>query len=106
VADAAQPTTTLVMPAADVALLAMYGAAGFGEITIEILPGWNLISVPKPTICPAGHPDYADLIQGPMWVWNGRAYVPVTYREGETAQLEPNRGYWTYSATGGTLVLP
>jgi hypothetical protein len=106
VADVSQDTTSLVMPSADIALIAVYGTGGVGEVTIALPKGWSLISVHKPTLCPAGHPDYADLIQGPMWVWNGRAYVPVSYQARNTVLLEPDRGYWTYSLDGGTLTLP
>jgi len=101
--------TTVTMPAAHIAIVAVYGLGRIaGDSDVNLTPGWNCFSVPYPTLCPAGQAEYAELITGPGWQWNGTRLVPVDCgtTRADAGTLQPTYGYWVYSPNGGLMHLP
>ena len=74
----------------------VYGPSVDTELP-ELHPGWNLISVPFLSL-QSIEETFGDMISDPVWFWNGKQF--------ETARndqpLNPERGYWIHSDTGGS----
>jgi len=107
-ADPNAANTTVTMPAAHVAVVAVYGAIGGGSVDIPLVKGWNCIAVPFAVLSPVGRPEYAHLISGKLWDWDGQFFLAAPAAGGgrqANGLLEPLRGYWLYSPNGGTLTL-
>lgn len=104
-ADPGVATTNVNMPDAHVALVAVYGSQIGGTADINLTVGWNCFSVPFQTDSPEGKPEFADMITGHLWRWDGTNLVPVGTDARGGGKLEPEYGYWVYSPTGGLMQL-
>lgn len=67
------------------------------EITLDILPGWNLIGVPFP-VDVAVFGECASV----LWSWDTRAY---RYNAIDTGNLESGLGYWLFASTSASLTI-
>ncbi len=109
-----QAAVTFDMPAADTAVRAVMN----DPVLVDVRPGWNLISVDRPTLNPAGLIEYQNVVLGSVWSWGNGGFfsvdaptppwdrdglVPAWHRQG---LLLPDHGYWLYAAQPHTLVLP
>ena len=61
------------------------------DFTLELVPGWNLVSVPIAPDDPSPGAVFQGRIQGTVW-----EYAPDQGCYAEAAEIQPGQGYWVY----------
>jgi formylglycine-generating enzyme required for sulfatase activity len=67
------------------------GQATAVEVTLELVPGWNLVSVPVLATDPSPAVVFAGVEVSSVWEWNAE-----TLRYRVPTELVPGRAYWVY----------
>lgn len=97
------------------------GDIASGNVTTQLLPGWNLISNPYPyeivisqilgvtAAVPTGTINWNQLVQQGILSGIVFYYDPASggymFEQGDNATLKPNRGYWLFNATSAPVTL-
>jgi hypothetical protein len=70
---------------------------GLNVLSLTLLPGWNLVSLPAAALAPDIADVFGDHVSGSVLTW-----AENDYSEAET--IEVGRGYWLYHGGDGTVL--
>ncbi|MDD3954266.1 MAG: InlB B-repeat-containing protein, partial [Lentisphaeria bacterium] len=93
----AQPSTTLTMPAAHTAVIAIYGdSAEINTFELAMKQGWNCFAVPFETANPVGTLDSKGHPITMIWRWDNM-FIPPLKPDGTSANtIQPHIGHWIF----------
>jgi hypothetical protein len=96
-ADPTQRSTTLTMPAAHTAVVAIYGdSAEISTFELSLKKGWNCFAVPFETANPVGTLDSKGHPITSIWRWDNM-FVPPLKPDGTSANtIQPHVGHWIF----------
>jgi len=96
-ATPSQSSTTLTMPAAHTAVVAIYGdSSEINTFELALKKGWNCIAVPFETANPIGTLDSKGNLITMIWSWDGM-FIPPLKPDGTIANtIQPHIGHWIF----------